>query len=166
MSIVATGLRETLLTLTYNSYLSFRRLQRMLMRPVELGVRVLVPQENTILLVRHRGGQLPWALPGGGVERGESPMLTSIREVQEEAGCLSEPGYLHGLFYAYGGGLTNYITVLVLNPLGPARPPVADLEIVDARFFLVYDLPTNLELGSRRRIAEYVRGERGLCGEW
>lgn len=166
MSIVATGLRETLLTLTYNSYLTFRRLQRMVVRPVELGVRVLVPNENRMLLVRHRGGKLPWALPGGGVERGESPTTTSIREVQEEAGCLSEPRYLHGLFHAYGGGLTNYITVLVLKPLGPAQAPVADLEIVDARFFCMHDLPANLELGSRRRIAEYVRGERGLCGEW
>ncbi|RRR72825.1 MAG: NUDIX domain-containing protein [Candidatus Viridilinea halotolerans] len=166
MNPVLAGLREGLLTITYNSYLSVRRIQRRVVRPVELGVRVLVPLDDRVLLVRHRGGALPWSLPGGGVERGESPATTSVREVQEETGCPSEPQYLHGLFYAYGGGLTNYITVMVLAPRGPARPPVGDLEIVDARFFPMADLPTNLEIGSRRRIAEYVRGERGLCGAW
>jgi 8-oxo-dGTP diphosphatase len=160
------GLREGALTVTYNLFLAARGLQRLLTRPVELGVRVLVPLDDQMLLVRHRGGSTPWALPGGGVERGESLAASAIREVREEAGCASELRDLHGVFDNFSRGLTNYITVFVCLPLGEARPPVGDLEIVDARFFLARDLPANLEPGSRRRIAEYARGEHGLYRPW
>jgi 8-oxo-dGTP diphosphatase len=166
MSMVIPGLREGALTLTYNLFLAARGLQHLLIRPVELGVRVLVPLGDRVLLVRHRGGPTPWALPGGGVERGESLSALATREVREESGCPSEPRALHGIFYNLSGGLTNHITVFVSAPLGELNPPVGDLEIVDARFFLARDLPANLEPGSRRRVAEYSRGECGLFRPW
>jgi 8-oxo-dGTP diphosphatase len=166
MSIVFSGLRDGALTLTYNLFLVARDVQRMLLRPIELGVRVLVPLDERVLLVRHRGGAMPWALPGGGLEPDESLVEAALREVVEESGCPSEPRALHGIFHSFNGGLSNHITVFVCTPLGMARPPVGNLEIADARFFLTRDLPANLEPGSRRRITEYLAGEQGLYRPW
>lgn len=50
-----------------------------------VGAMVLVERGDKILLVRpvYRGG---WTLPGGVVDRGESPLDGGVREVREEVG--------------------------------------------------------------------------------
>ena len=40
-----------------------------LRRTTLIGVRALIVRDGAILLIRHRSGKQPWALPGGGVER-------------------------------------------------------------------------------------------------
>jgi hypothetical protein len=62
--------------------------------------------------------------------------------------------------------MSNHVAVFVCVPLDEARPPVGDLEIVDARFFPLSDLPATTDRGSRLRIDEYLRGERGLLRPW
>lgn len=160
------GLREGALTITYNLYLLARGVSRRLTAPTSVGVRVLAPRDDTVLLVRHRGGQWPWSLPGGGAEHREPLADTALRELREEAGCPGEVRHLHGVFHSFAEGMNNVITVFVCNPLGAARPPVGNLEIVDARFFPVADLPASLDPGSRRRVEEYTRGQSGLYGPW
>lgn len=166
MNKLLLGLREGALTITYNLYLNVRAVNRRLTAPTAVGVRVLAPAGDRMLLVRHRGGQFPWSLPGGGVGRHESLADAALRELREEAGCPSEARYLHGLYHSFGEGMNNYIAIFVCAPLGEPSPPVGDLEIVDARFFPIGDLPANLDPGSRRRIAEFTRDERGLYGPW
>ena len=39
-----------------------------------------------VLLVHHRATD-HWTLPGGGVEHGEDPIETPVRELYEETGC-------------------------------------------------------------------------------
>jgi 8-oxo-dGTP diphosphatase len=166
MNPVLFGLREGALTITYNAFLAARAAGRMLTAPVTLGVRVIAPRGDRVLLVRHRGGRYPWSLPGGGVARREPPASAALRELREEGGCPATVAHLHGVFHSFGENMTNVIATFVCDPLADARPPVADLEIVDARFFLARDLPATLDPGSRRRIAEHQRGERGLYGPW
>ena len=127
---------------------------------------MIAPPDNTVPLVRHRGGRYPWILPGGGLNRGESMAAAALRELREEGGCHAEGAILHGLFHNHGGGASDFIATFLCPPIGEARPPVADLEIVDARFFPVDDLPAAVDPGSRRRIAEHQRGERGLYALW
>jgi ADP-ribose pyrophosphatase YjhB (NUDIX family) len=160
------GLREGALTLTYNAILVARRALRQTTRPVLVGVRVLVPRRDGVLLVRHRGGPWPWGLPGGSIDRGETLAQAAVREVYEESGCRTTPSHLLGVYHSFGEGMTNIIAVLVCDPLGEASPPVGDLEIVDARFFRPGDEPARTDPGSLRRIAEHARGERGLSGPW
>jgi 8-oxo-dGTP pyrophosphatase MutT (NUDIX family) len=50
-----------------------------------VAARVLIVQDNKILLVRESDDDW-WALPGGGVDHGESIEATLIREVEEELG--------------------------------------------------------------------------------
>jgi len=49
-------------------------------RPVTLGVRVLMVSDEKVLLVRH-SYQQAWFLPGGGVKRGETVPITSSQAV-------------------------------------------------------------------------------------
>lgn len=166
MNQTLVGLREGALTITYNLFLAARGAGRRLTAPTTVGVRVIAPLGDAVLLVRHRGGPTPWSLPGGGVDRHESMADAALRELREEAGCPAELAHLHGLYHSFGERMSNYIAIFVCAPLGPARPPRGDLEIVDARFFPTRDLPANLDPGSRRRIEEHGRGERGRYGPW
>jgi ADP-ribose pyrophosphatase YjhB (NUDIX family) len=50
-------------------------------------VGVLIPQDDQILLVRHRkGDKTYWMLPGGGLDAGETFAVCAEREVHEETG--------------------------------------------------------------------------------
>lgn len=48
---------------------------------------VAFDERDHVLLVRHSYGRPVWALPGGGVGRGEEPALAAMREIREELGC-------------------------------------------------------------------------------
>jgi 8-oxo-dGTP diphosphatase len=166
MSHVAHGLREGGLTLVYQAIVIARGWLRRLVRPTELGVRAVVTRGERLLLVRHRSGTTPWSLPGGGVSRGEDLATAALREVREEGGCDVSLRHMLGLYYQYDHGFNNHIGIFVYDALGEARPPVGDIEIVDARFFLPQDIPANTDPGSLRRIAEFHQGLVGLARPW
>ncbi len=50
-----------------------------------VAIRVLVVQNNKVLLVREKEDNW-WAFPGGGVDHGETVESTLLREVEEELG--------------------------------------------------------------------------------
>lgn len=159
-------MREGGLTLAYHAIVSVRDRLRRLLRPTELGVRAVVTRGERILMVRHRSGATPWSLPGGGVGRGEDLAGAALREIREEGGCDARVEHLLGVYYQSADGFNNHVGVFVCAATGEARPPVADIEIVDARFFLPHDVPANSDPGSLRRIAEYRQGLAGLARTW
>ncbi|MFI1989029.1 NUDIX domain-containing protein [Actinoplanes sp. NPDC020271] len=56
------------------------------------SVAVLVAGEDgRLLLVRHAGHREGWAVPGGAVEIGESPVDAAVREIREETGIRIGP---------------------------------------------------------------------------
>lgn len=56
-------------------------------------------RDDEILLARwvDRAGARRWTLPGGGMDHGEEPVDTVVREVEEETGYLTEPVALLGI---------------------------------------------------------------------
>ncbi|MEU6987579.1 NUDIX domain-containing protein [Streptomyces sp. NPDC046324] len=56
-------------------------------------------RDDEILLARwvDRAGAKRWTLPGGGMDHGEEPVDTVVREVEEETGYLTEPVALLGI---------------------------------------------------------------------
>jgi ADP-ribose pyrophosphatase YjhB (NUDIX family) len=130
-----------------------------------IGVRALIVRDGAVLLIRHRHGKQPWALPGGGVERNERLAEAARREAHEETGAAVRVERLLGMYERFGDGVSNYIAVFVCAPLSDPRPS-RSLEIAEARFFPLERLPTGADDGSRRRVAEFLAGERGITRMW
>lgn len=56
-------------------------------RPSYHGVKCLLRDGERLLLVRHSYGEREfWELPGGRVKRGEDPLASAHREIEEELG--------------------------------------------------------------------------------
>jgi 8-oxo-dGTP diphosphatase len=136
-----------------------------LRQPTLIGVRALIVRDGAVLLIRHRSGKQPWALPGGGVERNERLAEAARREAHEETGAPVRVERLQGMYDRIGDRISNYVAVFVCTPLGEPRP-ARSLEIAEARFFPFDGLPAGTEAGTRRRVAEYRAGERGITRIW
>jgi ADP-ribose pyrophosphatase len=86
-------------------------------------VIMAIMEDNKILMIRNRResvGQVLWELPAGTVEKGEEPLTTAKRELQEETGYLakevrflfrffSTPGFCNEILYAYVAQNLSYI---------------------------------------------------------
>jgi 8-oxo-dGTP diphosphatase len=136
-----------------------------LRQPMLIGVRALIVYDGAVLLIRHRSGKQPWALPGGGVERNERLAEATRREAHEETGAPVRIDRLLGVYERFGDGISNYVAVFICIPLGEPRPP-RSLEIAEARFFPLDRLPAGADAGTRQRVAEYLAGERGITRMW
>jgi len=78
--------------------IAFRLLQLRwaLQQPVAEGVKCLIVDGDRVLLVRHTYGSRVWDLPGGRSRRGEDPVLTARREMEEELGLGDAAWERHG----------------------------------------------------------------------
>ena len=142
-----------------------RRLYWWLARPQSHGVRaIVVNDENEILLVRHRY-QKGWFLPGGGVRRRELAAGAIRREVREETGLsnLRIEGCL-GTYHSRREYKHDVIEVFVCRT-SAALTPRRVLEIQEARFFTIANMPLATSPATRRHIAEY-RKEAVITNEW
>ena len=149
----------------YALAMQLRRVIWGIRRPTLVGVRALIVHDDEVLLVRHRSGRWPWALPGGSVERYERLEEAACREAHEETGVRVRVERLLGVYDSFHDGVSNYIAVFVCAPLGDPHPP-RSLEIAEARFFRLAALPEGLDRGSRRRLEEYCAGAVGLTRLW
>ncbi|MGH2910358.1 MAG: NUDIX hydrolase [Solirubrobacteraceae bacterium] len=78
--------------------LAFRVLQLRwaVQRPVTEGVKCVISDGDRVLLVRHSYGPAAWDLPGGRSRRGEDPLATTRREMEEELGLGDSDWQPHG----------------------------------------------------------------------
>ncbi len=71
-----------------NMILPVVRLYWFLFRPKVKGVKCVIEYNDTILMVRHNYGKRRWTLPGGRIEKNETPSDAVRREVKEEVGII------------------------------------------------------------------------------
>jgi 8-oxo-dGTP pyrophosphatase MutT (NUDIX family) len=55
-------------------------------QPRTNGVKCVLTDGDSVLLVRHTYGRAEWELPGGAMKSGEPPMSAARREMEEELG--------------------------------------------------------------------------------
>ncbi len=114
-----------------------------LRRPETRGVKCLLTHGENILLVRHTYGRRVWDLPGGGIQRGEPPVATAAREMQEELGVSGvvwlPGGTIHGRQRFRSDTVHCFWTEL---PDPALEPNLA--ELAEVRWFSRAELPSNL----------------------
>ena len=118
------------------------------------GVSVIVTNlSGDVLLLKHSYGPPVWALPGGGLQRGEDPLECARREMREELGIdlarLERVAVIEEVLS--GSPHTAHIFAGVCD-----RQPRPDgREVVEARFFPPHSLPEPLGRHTRTRIAAW-----------
>jgi 8-oxo-dGTP pyrophosphatase MutT (NUDIX family) len=137
-----------------------------LTRSQTLGVRGIVLRSGTeVLLVRHSYAP-GWHFPGGGVERSEHLTDALERELLEETGIVIRAApKLHGIFSNFREFKGDRIVVYVVEHWCSTTKPRSNLEIVEQRFFSINLLPSDLNDGARRRLAEVFESCR-TSSEW
>lgn len=134
--------------------------------PLTIGVRIIVRDEaDQVLLVRHTYSP-GWHFPGGAIDRRETAADAAVRELREEALIeAASPPRLVGIFLSTVQKKSDHIVLYEAGAWrrieGKARP----LEIAEASFFPIRDLPKGTTGGTRRRLAELM-GEAEPSTAW
>ena len=142
--------------LAYKAYCFF-------MRPVSLGVRVMLIKDGQVLLIRHtyiKG----WFMPGGGVKRSETLEQAARREAREEVGAELQDLSLLGAYTYFGRWKSDHNIVFFSDQF--TANGKHDREIAEARFFPLDNLPADTEPGHRLRLDEFRAGKIPQFGQW
>ena len=130
------------------------------------GVKVMIfNPAGELLLIRNSYGprRREFVLPGGDIQRSETPEAAALREVREEVGVEAERLSLRATYVSAVEGKRD--TIHLFTAETGAAPEADGLEVKEARFFPLNRLPKNVSAATTRRIAEF-RGERPTSPCW
>ncbi len=144
-------------------YFGFR-IFTFIFRPIRLGTRVMMIQDDKVLLIHHTYLH-GWYMPGGGLKRGETIEQAARREAREEAGAELGKLKLLGAYTSFKDYKTDHNLVFLCHDF--TLNGKHDAEIAEARFFDLNGLPEDMPAGHRRTLEEYRAGIEPLqFGEW
>ncbi len=130
------------------------------------GCSVLITDfGGNLLLLRHSYGPDGWALPGGGIKKGEDPSVAAMREVQEELGLKLASVTPIGTIAEEMSGAPH--TAHMFTALCDDHPQPDAREVIEARFFPPHSLPEPLSSKTRSRLEfwrEQLRTQTGESG--
>ena len=130
------------------------------------GVRIILVQDRKVVLVSHWYAPWTWTLPGGGVNKNESPENAAIRETKEETGFTVKS--LAGEIGKYKGtwGRGDMVAVYYTGDFEGSLSLTPNIEIMGRSWFDIDNLPEEISPANRRRIEAYRDGVRGEVGKW
>ena len=130
------------------------------------GVRIILVKDRSVVLVTHWYAPWTWTLPGGGVNKNETPEAAAIRETKEETGF--EVKSLAGEIGKYKGtwGRGDMVMVFYTGDFEGSLSLTPNIEIMGRSWFDIDNLPEELSPANRRRIEAYRDGVRGEVGKW
>lgn len=117
-----------------------------------LGINAVVLDPDGRVLLARRDAPPIWNLPGGGMEPGESPWCTAVRETREEVGVDVEVVRLTGVYDRSPSG--DPVLVFLCRHVA-GQPTVTD-EATEVRWFSVDELPTDINPYQPDRIRDAV----------
>jgi 8-oxo-dGTP diphosphatase len=117
---------------------------------------VVLDDHDRVLLLKHRFWKdCPWGTPSGYLERGESVEDGFAREVAEETGLVVGDVKINSV----NSGFRLRLEITVIGRLqGSAEPHVDGVEVAEARFFTVDELPAGLRESQLSVIRAALRG--------
>ncbi len=130
------------------------------------GVRVILIRDGRVVLLRHWLSPNVWTLPGGGINKNETPSEAGKREVWEETGYKihSFDGQL-GIYRGRMGEKDSAI-VLYTEDFEGGMKWLPNLEVMERGLFDLNNLPSDLSPANRRRLVAYKHGVRNQRGKW
>lgn len=119
-------------------------------------VRVVIQdQQGQVLLIKSWLSRQQWTLPGGGIERGETPEVACVREIDEETGLKIHHNDLRYLATVYNerlrADLLMYSVPVSDSTLSKLKFPY-QLEIIQRQWFDVHALPHDASQQTRNAI--------------
>ena len=117
------------------------RLYWYIFRPSRFGVKCIIEKEDgKILLIKNTYGNGKWNLPGGGIEKGETPENAVRREIQEEVGLELHTINFIGEFESTAEYKKDQINVFYSEVTNPILN-IQESEISDYIWSDVHELP-------------------------
>ena len=147
-------MKRSFIIFLYKIAYQLNRIRRMTLRPLTLGVKIMLIRDNQILLVRHTY-QPGWFIPGGGVKRGETLEEAARREAWEELGAKLEGVTLFGMYSNIRHYKNEHIAVFICDAFTLSNK--IDYEIAESAFFPVNSPPLGTDRGSRHRLQDYIQ---------
>ena len=131
--------------------------------PLTVADAAIIDEAGRILLIR-RSDNKKWAMPGGGLDVGETPAEGAVREALEETGVSCEAIKLVGVHDSRLTGSTArhhlYQFVFLCRPLlniPRVETPSHAFEVLETAWFAENALPADLSPGHVRRIPHAFR---------
>lgn len=130
------------------------------------GVRVIVINGRSVLLVSHWFAPWTWTLPGGNMNEGETVEQAAIREVKEETGL--DIKSIAGEIGTYEGALGegDEVSVVYTGDFEGSFSIRPTIEIMGKSWFDIDNLPPEISPANRKRIEAYRAGVREEKGKW
>ena len=126
--------------------------------PASAAAGIVLDADRRVLLIQraiepYRGD---WALPAGYQEADEEPAQTAVREIFEESGVRAEVISLFDLLFVPADARKPAnLAVFLCRQVGGSLQPGDDA--LDARWFDLAQLPSNLGFDNGRRILDRLR---------
>lgn len=146
-------MKRTIIKVIYIIIFVIIKFYQIIFRVRTNGARAMILNEHgEVLLVLH--SYFPgWHFPGGGVNKGESPREAVIREVKEEAGIIvKETPKIFECYFHKIAGVDDIISLYIIRKF--ECQSFKSSEILEAKWFSLKNLPSDLSKASKRRINE------------
>ena len=135
-----------------------------------IGVFAIVfDEDRRILCVKRNFDPKNWTTPGGGLEKGESPIEGLVREVKEETGLRVKPNRLLGAYStAFNDDMVLSIEATIVTEdtrkPGDGQPGdgLPNEKNSEMGYFAVDDLPQPINPMTKARIEDAFEGRTGV----
>ena len=150
--------------LAYHVFYPLLRFYRIYILSPRDSARAILVHKNELMLV-HNIGTRRWSLPGGTLEKGETPEQCVMRELMEELKITDATiDYKLGAYHSMHHGEQVWVHVFVVQATSFFHK--RQWEIDRAEWFALRDIPSTLSPATSRRIGDYKNGLRETENFW